>query len=286
MKVVPTPWMAFYADRFTKETQQLRPIEVAAYYRMFESYAQTGCLIDDHYMLRSIVRLDSELTVIEAVAGTKPDYGNWIEFTDNIILSLLARFFSLEEDGAYHHAGWDKELVKARASYDAKVRGAIAANEKKKADAERAAKQDTTHNGERTTVEPTPLPVTADSGEFFTADSSELEPKRESEQPPTQNHQPTAEPDTATVVHVGSSGTSGEVIPISGQIARVQSGVSGAPRDQERSATGAAAKRDQTAAVSSAQTNRFTPEQQAEINQHPPGTPERWAAIQKFSKAA
>lgn len=282
---VPTPWMAFYADRFAKETQQLRPLEVAAYYRMFESYAQTGYLLDDPYMLRSIVRLDSELTVIEALSGNKPDYGGWIEFTDNIVKSLLARFFTLEADGAYHHAGWDKELVRARASYDGKVKGANSANDKKKKAAERAAEQGTTNNVERTTVQPTASHVTADSAQA-TADNPQRPEDIKSDQPTTRSIEPTPESDTVTAGVGRSSGVSGEIIPISREIVPVQTGACGAPRDQERTATGTAVERDQTAATRSAQSDQFTPEQRAEIERHPPGTPKRWAVIQKFSKAA
>jgi uncharacterized protein YdaU (DUF1376 family) len=123
-----TPWIAYYADRFVKETQQLRPIEVAAYYRLFESYAQAGSLIDDDYMLRDIVRLDSEMTIIEGVTGVKPDYNAWVDFTTNLVRSLLNRFFVLAEDGVYRHPGWDKELSKAAKSYAARVKGAASAN--------------------------------------------------------------------------------------------------------------------------------------------------------------
>jgi len=122
---IPTPWLAFYPDRFVKETQQLRPIEVAAYYRLFESYAQAGSITNDDYMLREIVRLDSELTIIHAVTGTKPGYEHWVEFTSGIVQSLLSRFFVQAEDGTYRHEGWDRELSKAQRLYESRKRGGL-----------------------------------------------------------------------------------------------------------------------------------------------------------------
>lgn len=266
--------MAYYADRFIKETQQLRPIETAAFYRLFESYAQSGYLLDDLYMLRSIVRLDSELTVIEGMTGTTPDYAVWMQFTDSTINSLLSRFFTLEADGHYHHAGWDKELAKARTSYDARLKGARTVNAKKAA--EREAEQHTTYNEQRTTLQPTALQPTADTGEL-TADSPQGTSDSESEQPTAHTGNPTihiphrtSETRTETASAAGSSPLSGMILPIQTAGQRVP----------ERSATGTVAGPAQTAATGSAQSGQFTPEQLDEI--HKPKTPERLAAIRKF----
>jgi uncharacterized protein YdaU (DUF1376 family) len=204
---VPTPWMAFYPDRFTKQTDQLRPIEHSAYYRLFESYAQTGYLLDDPYMLRCIVKLDSELTIIEALTGMKPDYCAWITFTDGIIAGLLERFFTLGVDGCYHHSGWDKELDRARASYEARVKGAMAVNGKRAA--ERIGEQRTSYNGQRTAIEPAADTSTTHTGER-PADSPERIPDNLSEQPvengTTDNMCPARAPDSATAAVAGSSG--------------------------------------------------------------------------------
>lgn len=229
---MPTPWMAYYPDRFTKQTDQLRPIEHSAYYRFFESYAQTGYLLDDEYMLRDIAKLDSELTVIKAMTGIQPDHSDWIAFTDSTVKSLLARFFTLGADGAYHHEGWDKELAKARASYDAKVKGAWTVNSRRAA--ERAAKQHTTYNEQRTTIQPT-----ADSSQQ-TSDSASEEPAANSGQPATHNPQQTPETDTVTAATGGSSGVAGLSRQTTGQ--RVREGTAmGTARERHRTAaTGAA----------------------------------------------
>lgn len=274
---IPTHWMAYYADRFIKETAQLRPIEHSAYYRLFESYAQTGYLINDPYMLRSIVKLDAEITVIQGLTGTTPDYGTWVEFTNSIIESLLARFFTLAPDGTYHHPGWDKELEKARDSYDAKVRGAAAANDAKrraKEDAERNAAQRTTYNEDRTTVQPSIGSTTSENKQpIFGSHTPEIgqltaeEPER-----PANSGSEHLRAGTEQAVKAGSA-FSGSSIPAeaTGQ------------KPQKPSATGRATRTGLTAAESSAS---FTAEQQAEIDKHPPRTRERLAAIQKFSSAA
>jgi len=120
---IQTHWLAFYADRFIKETSQLNPFEVAAYYRLFESYAQTGYLVDDPYMLADIAKLNSALPEFRAQTGVRPDRAVWSEFIDSTISSLLARFFELAPDGTYHHHGWDAELAKAATKYEARAKG-------------------------------------------------------------------------------------------------------------------------------------------------------------------
>jgi len=281
---IPTPWMAYYPDRFTKQTDQLRPIEHSAYYRLFESYAQTGHLLNDPYMLRNIVKLDSELTVIQGVTGTKPDYGTWVEFTDSIVNSLLAQFFSLESDGTYHHAGWDKEVAKARASYDGRVKGAIAANAKRDAErsAEQPAEQHTTNNEQRTTLEPIIDISTADS-EQLTADNPQLATDKVSEQSTANSRQLITHNSQQTSVSFAVTGRSG----VSGRTLWEQTA---RQRTQERPVRGTPAKGDLTSATShrwlTTEENPFTPEQQAEIDRHPPGSPERLAAIKKFRVAA
>jgi len=74
---------------------------------------------------REIVRLDSELTIIHAVTGTKPGYEHWVEFTSGIVQSLLSRFFVQAEDGTYRHEGWDRELSKAQRLYESRKRGGL-----------------------------------------------------------------------------------------------------------------------------------------------------------------
>lgn len=120
---VQAHWLAFYADRFIKETSQLNPIEVAVYYRLFESYAQTGHLVDDLYILCDIAKLNSAMPVFKALTGNHPDRTLWSQFIDATIGGLLSRFFVLASDGTFHHEGWDTELVKAAAKYEARAKG-------------------------------------------------------------------------------------------------------------------------------------------------------------------
>ena len=120
---VQTHWLAFYADRFIKETSQLNPFEVAAYYRLFESYAQTGFLVNNPYMLADIAKLNSAMPEFHALTGARPEPTKWSGFIDATIGGLLSRFFDLAPDGTYHHRGWDAELAKAAAKYEARAKG-------------------------------------------------------------------------------------------------------------------------------------------------------------------
>lgn len=120
---VQAHWLAFYADRFVKETAQLNPFEVATYYRLFESYAQTGHLVDDLFILTDIARLNSAIPAFQDLTGTRPDRAVWSDFIDLTINGLLTRFFKLAPDGTYHHPGWDAELAKATSKFEARVKG-------------------------------------------------------------------------------------------------------------------------------------------------------------------
>ncbi len=120
---VQTHWLAFYADRFIKETSQLNPFEVATYYRLFENYAQTGHLVNDPYMLADMAKLNSAMPKFHMLTSVRPDATVWSGFIDATIKGLLTRFFELAPDGTYHHRGWDSELAKAAAKYEARAKG-------------------------------------------------------------------------------------------------------------------------------------------------------------------
>lgn len=146
---VRLPWVAFYVDRFIKETSLLNPIEVAVYYRLFESYAQNGHLPDDEYILQEIVRLDSALSVFRGLTGgAKPDRALWDQIKESIVRKILSLFFTLDGDGQYHHAGWDEELQKSHKKYSASVKRAALMNEKRRADADADVTADAADTGE------------------------------------------------------------------------------------------------------------------------------------------
>ena len=50
-------WVRFFPSDFQKETQQLRPIERAGYYSLFEAYIATGHLIDERAMFWGLIEL-------------------------------------------------------------------------------------------------------------------------------------------------------------------------------------------------------------------------------------
>jgi uncharacterized protein YdaU (DUF1376 family) len=128
---VTLPWLAFYVDRFVKETSLLNPIEVAVYYRFLECYAQNGFLPDDDYILQEIVRLDSALKVFRGMMGdAKPDREVWEAIKEAAIKRVLSLFFNLSDDGNHHHTGWDTELQKSQQRYSASVKRAALMNEK------------------------------------------------------------------------------------------------------------------------------------------------------------
>lgn len=282
------PWFKFWTGDFRSKTDHLSNAEVGAYVRLLASYWDNNGLPDNERALTRIAK---------------------IEDGDDLVLGvILGEFFNME-DNRIRHEVLDVLRIEAIREGEANRRRTLPARVAR-------AKQ-----RQSVTIPVTDTEVEADVEEDSEPErESELKEDSHSDgRPRKQTHTQTEDLDPKADAQEDAElqegiGNSGDQVPdqpapirahqsvslkpdggaqgcaapaassvISGQIA---SGQTTGHRVQGRTATGNAPERNQTAATSSADIVEFTPEQIAEIDKHPKGSPERWAAIKKFTKAA